>query len=445
MIGTGLAGACAAMALREGGAEVEVIARAPGASALGGGTVDFAGVVPLPGAVPARRRSGAWLSPAERVAALLERNPHHPYHRLIDPGAEDEALAGALRRFSAWFAGSGAEAIGRPDRSLLVSDTQGAIRVGDAALGPVAAGSLDEVDEVALVAFPGLTGWDPGAVGERLAAESLALLSRGLRVTQLEPRWPEAWCDAARTPARLAALLDDPGALPASREALRERARRGGLLLVPPVLGLDPKNALREALGEALGCVVAECAGLPPLHLAGLRLQRALEDGLDRAGVRRTRAAVLALRPADGATGHRLELAEDPEAPAASRTCDVVVLAPGRFVGGGLLEGEAGLEEPLRGLPLGTGDGRRFEGSAARAATAPDYFAPQPLYRVGVWSDARLRPLGAAGTPRSPRLYVAGEFLAGFDPAADRSGHGVALLSGMRAAEEALRGAGDLA
>lgn len=440
VVGGGLAGACAAMALREGGAEVEVLGGAPGASALGGGTLDFAGALPLPGAVPPRSRSGSWLSPADRIAALLERNAHHPYHRLVDPGAEGDALATALRRFGDWFGASGALPLGDPDRSLLVSDTQGTIRVGDAALEAVAAGSLGEARGVTLVALPGLPAWDPGAVGERLGAESQALRGRGLCSRLIEPRWPEAWSEAASAPARLAALLDDPAALPTLRDALRDPVPPDGPLLFPPILGLDPARSLPRALGEMLGRPVGECAGLPPLHLAGQRLQRALDAGLDRAGVRRTRAAVRGVRVGQGAAPHLVELTPAPDdARAETRHCDVVVLATGRFVGGGLREGEGGLEEPLLGLPLSGGDAGGLAGRPAREATRPDYFAPQPLFRAGVSCDAKLRPQGPGGRLHSTRLFVAGDLLAGFDPAADRSGHGVALLSGMAAAGHALR------
>ena len=156
VIGAGLAGLAAALTLREGGAEVEVISRAPGASALGGGTLDFAGASPASGATPARDRNGAWLAPTARIGELLARNPTHPYHLLLEPGREHEQVREAIRALNDWLGREGLGAVGRLDRPMLLADTQGALRVGDCALPSVAAGDLKDVSEVALVAWPGL-------------------------------------------------------------------------------------------------------------------------------------------------------------------------------------------------------------------------------------------------------------------------------------------------
>jgi anaerobic glycerol-3-phosphate dehydrogenase len=49
----------------------------------------------------------------------------------------------------------------------------------------------------------------------------------------------------------------------------------------------------------------------------------------------------------------------------------------------------------------------------------------------------RLRPLGSDGLPRFANCFAAGDLLGSFDPARDRTGLGVALLSGRRAGIEA--------
>jgi glycerol-3-phosphate dehydrogenase subunit B len=152
-----------------------------------------------------------------------------------------------------------------------------------------------------------------------------------------------------------------------------------------------------------------------------------------------------------GASGDALEIAigdsepTDPSAVASGRTTryQATVMATGRFVGGGLCEGENGLEEPILGLALHDARGRRADGESAQFLSNPDYEAPQPLYSAGVKVDRQLRPLDGAGRPAALHLYAAGELIGGFDPALDRSGYGVALLSGMRAGAEALHAALD--
>jgi glycerol-3-phosphate dehydrogenase subunit B len=58
-------------------------------------------------------------------------------------------------------------------------------------------------------------------------------------------------------------------------------------------------------------------------------------------------------------------------------------------------------------------------------------------FRVGVRIDAGLRPLGPQGTLFDPRLFAAGSVISGYDPAADKTGLGVAIFTGYLAGEAA--------
>ena len=130
-------------------------------------------------------------------------------------------------------------------------------------------------------------------------------------------------------------------------------------------------------------------------------------------------------------------LQPDRQGDAATLACDALVLATGRFIGGGIVEREGRLAEPLLGLPLHDLGGRRVDGFAARQLVRRDYEGEQPLFGTGVRTDMRLRPLGPDGLPRFANCFAAGDLLGSFDPARDRTGLGVALLSGRRAGIEA--------
>ncbi|HEU4429402.1 MAG TPA: hypothetical protein VFT98_11655, partial [Myxococcota bacterium] len=65
------------------------------------------------------------------------------------------------------------------------------------------------------------------------------------------------------------------------------------------------------------------------------------------------------------------------------------------------------------------------------------YATWQPLYTAGVRVDDQLRPLTPRGEPAAARVFCAGELIGGFDPARERTGMGVALLTGLAAAERA--------
>ena len=110
-----------------------------------------------------------------------------------------------------------------------------------------------------------------------------------------------------------------------------------------------------------------------------------------------------------------------------------VVLATGRFTGGGIVEREGVVREALLGLPLFDDGGRRIDGDAARRHVRPGYDTAQPLFTAGLRSDEHLRPLDPRGRPALLNLVAAGEILGGFEPALIRTGLGLALLSGIRA------------
>jgi glycerol-3-phosphate dehydrogenase subunit B len=85
---------------------------------------------------------------------------------------------------------------------------------------------------------------------------------------------------------------------------------------------------------------------------------------------------------------------------------------------------ETALGLPLHGVPA---DGE--------ARFAPEYFGEHPMARVGVAVDDGLRPVDGGGGRVCENVLVAGATLAGAQPWREKSGDGVSLASGHRAAE----------
>jgi glycerol-3-phosphate dehydrogenase subunit B len=72
----------------------------------------------------------------------------------------------------------------------------------------------------------------------------------------------------------------------------------------------------------------------------------------------------------------------------------------------------------------------------------PGYFDEQPMSRVGIAVDDELRPLGADGARAVENVLVAGASLAGATPWKEKSGDGISLATGHRAAELILAAGG---
>jgi len=440
VIGAGLAGTAAALTLAEAGTPVVQLAAGPGATALVAGTLDVAGASPgiatLPWRDPLR---GNALLPRERLALHRRGAQTHPYAQLFGAGEEIERAAreieAAVLRLAAWLAPSGLAVAGSLAANRLLPTASGTLRVADYVLGPAAGADVLTAAELAVIDLPALEGWDARAVARTLACELDSLGLRKLPLSVVSLALPERLA-SERSPARLAAALDGAEARAALVAAARELGGDGRVLLFPPVLGLDANAQLVSAVEAASGARVGEALAFPPFGASGFRLQRALDAAAARAPIERDVARV---RSVTSVGPERLALET---AAATRREYDAVVLATGRFVGGGLEAGPEAVREPLLALPLYDGDGRRVDGIPAYRSARKGYGNEQPLYAAGVRTDRRLRPLGATGRPQHARLFAAGDLLGGFDPARERTGLGVALLSGIhagRAAAEALR------
>lgn len=448
VVGGGLAGAAAALELSRRGADATLVSAGPGATALSWGTLDVAGAVPgsrrLRWRAPLRE---APLTGADRLAILIGTFATHPYAVLFgreaargDVSAPADLVKSGVAELDAALAPQGLGVEGSLDENRLLADAHGALRVVDFAFTGAAGGNLAEVPEVAWVDVAGLPADPAPVVLRQLAAERATLGLAPVPARSVSLRLPDGL--PADSPARLAAALDDPQAFAAFGDALAAladgEAAAGRLWLLPPVLGLGPVAPKLEALRARLRGPVAETLSAVPDPTHGYRLARALDAALDAAGVTRRAGRVTGVETREGRAA-AVHVAGEGDAPAARLEAHALILATGRFLAGGLRERDGAVAEPILGLPLFDARGERVDGRPAHALVRRRYLDAHPLFSAGVATDARLRPLTTpGGTPWLANLHAAGELLGGFDPARDRSGLGVALVTGVLAARNAL-------
>jgi glycerol-3-phosphate dehydrogenase subunit B len=396
VIGGGMAGAAAALTARASGARVVLAARAPGATALSSGAVDIAADGDLPIREAARKLAG---------------RPGHPYALVGDlDAAVDDALK-FLRGLG--FSGSG-------ERNLWLLSQLGCPKPAALAQAPIAAGDLRALPRNARPMVVALCGSQ--AIEARLQAEGLARLFPGARALPVEFYVQRG--DALRTLPEIAADLDRPGRRAALAEALQRAARSSGAThLFLPTVGFEPAQL-------SCGVPVFELLSAPP-SVPGLRLQRTLEFALRKAGID-VRAAIAEKR-VDG--GVQLVSGTSCEAVDAA----AIVLATGRFIGGGI-RGEPALRETVLDLPAWAGERRSLPALPTEELFAQKAGGRHPGLAAGLRPGPGLRALDAQGAPATAAgspVFAAGAVIGGYDPSRDEGGLGAAALLGLAAGRSA--------
>jgi glycerol-3-phosphate dehydrogenase subunit B len=403
VIGAGLAGMTAAVRLAEGGARVLVLAKGVGATHLSAGTIDVLGYAP-----------GRVDNPGEALGRLGD---GHPYGLVGAAG-----VAASVEWLKALVAGGSLAPYayhGGLGENLLLPTALGVPRPSAVVPQTMAGGDLRHSAPVHVVGFRGFKDFHPA-----LLAETLRRTGTPARAAELD-LVPEGRADVNSL--GYARAFDDPSFRGEVTAQLLGRLRADERVGFPAVLGIaDPHGAWSD-LERRLARPVFEVPTLPP-SVPGMRLFAILRDALRRAGGRLILNTVVTGAEQDGgrvgALRVRVGLREE------RRGCDWVVLATGGFASGGLeLDSRWTARETVLGLPVA---GVPMPGEER---FRPDYFDDQPMARAGVEVGTELRPAGY------DNVLVAGATLAGAEPWREKSGDGISLATGHRAAELVLGGA----
>jgi glycerol-3-phosphate dehydrogenase subunit B len=409
VVGGGMSGLAAGVALAEAGASVVVIAKGAGSLQLAPGTIDLLGYA-----------GERVTDPLSAIATLAEHDPRHPYALL---GADAVAAA------AGWLTSRVADGplapyryVGTPEENLLLPTGLGVPRPSALVPETMAAGDLRQPRRIVVVGFRGMKDFHPALIADNLTRATGGAVSA--RATQIDPP-PEL--DGEAGTLRLARSLDVPGAAAKLATRLAAVVQDDDVLALPAVLSIGDPHGVWETLQAGVGRPVCEIPTLPP-SVPGLRLFDTLRALLRRAGGRLITGSYVV--GAKGAGDRVAALRVHVSGGERSYPTRWVVLGTGGVASGGLqLDADWRMRETALGLDVAgvpTPSEPRF---SAR------YLDSHPLGRVGIAVDGELRPLDADGRRRFENVLVVGASLAGAEPWREKSGEGIALTSGHRAAQ----------
>jgi len=399
VVGVGLAGLTAAVRLAEAGERVLVLAKGVGATHLGPCTIDVLGYARSTRADPDSPLKRVE-RPGEALAVFAEgRDSDHPYALVGLDG-----VAAAIEWFKA-----GLPYVGGLEENLLLPTAVGALKPSAVVPESMAAGDLRGGGQVCVVGFRALKDFHAP-----LLADNLARAGIGARAFELD-LVPERRVDVNSL--GFARAFDDAVFRAEVAAQLAGRLGTEERVAFPAVLGIAGEG-WRE-LQDRLARPVFEVPTLPP-SVPGMRVFAALRERLRRAGGRVILNATVTGAERDD--GRVTAVRADVGLREVRHEASWVVLATGGFASGGLeLDSRWRARETALGLPVsGVPEGERF---------GPGYFEEQPMSKAGVAVDGELRPAGLEN------VLVAGATLAGAEPWREKSGDGISLSTGYRAAE----------
>lgn len=403
VVGGGLSGLLAAAAAVKKGKKVTVLYKGAGTLIFAGGNIDILGY---------SEQATPFASPADGLTKVAE---NHPYAKL---GATK--VRQAVEFFLQLVKEEGYPYQGDLDSMVWLPTAGGTLKPTCLVPETMNPAEFEKATEVVVADFVGLKDFYAEVVIRGLS--SIPGYKKNYRKVVIDPGFEEGrdvnCLDIARW------LDTDEGRL-SCIEQMRKMVTPGTVVLVPPVLGTRPNYLVSRNIESTVFCHLVELAGMPPA-VTGLRLHALLTKYLKHKGVMFIEQAVVSKAIVGGnicqcvVTGNF-----DRER---YYYADKFILATGGVLGGGLKAQYDRIIEPVFQIPVTVPDNIEEWGNLELFTCSSHPFA-----KFGIKVDENLRPVNNQGQVILENVHVAGRNLEGYDYCHEKSGNGVAVVSGYQA------------
>jgi glycerol-3-phosphate dehydrogenase subunit B len=403
IIGAGMAGMAAAVFAAKRGLSTVIVGSLV-ESWFTGGLIDLMGVHPI-------ESDKSWQDPWAAIKAIVIDIPGHPYAHI-----SREDIKAAIQEFYAFLNDAGLAYRFEDDRNSCLITAFGAIKTTHGIPQTMWPGvtALSRKAPCLIVDFKGLKGFSASLLMERQKAEwpglkTLSISSiYGDQVHEINPVPLAQDLEIAEYRQKLAGLI-------------KPHVKDVEFVGLPAVLGIHQPDQVIAELSELLGKLVFEIPAMPP-SIPGMRLKEAFLRSLPANKVQCLfQKHVLKATPTSegeflldiGRTEH-----ED------SIKADAVLLATGRFLGGGLQSDHITITESIFNLPVSQPENRElWHGDRL--------FEPggHSINLAGLETDDMMRPLDASGHPAFKNLFAAGIILAHQDWTRMKCGSGLSVAT----------------
>jgi glycerol-3-phosphate dehydrogenase subunit B len=407
VIGTGVSGLVAALRCQEAGLSVTVVAKGVGSTHLAPTTIDILGYDPE-----------LVESPAASLPGFVARNADHPYARI---GVE--TVSQSLRWFRERF--GDCRYTGVLEENLLLPTAIGSLKPTALAPESLAAGDLRAGGRLLFVGLRQLKDFFPALAASNItAAKTPSGADITARAVQIEP---PTGGEADLSSLAFARRFDDQEFRRAVITQITAHREKDETVALPAVLGVLRPHEVWSQLQEALECRVVEIPSLPP-SVPGIRLYERLHKQFENSGGRMILGAEAVGADTQGDRVSALRVSASARVkPLPARH---FVLATGGF-GSGAIEMTSNwkVRESVFNLPVA------HVPPEGEARFGLRYFDRHPMARAGIRVDDAMHPLDEDGRVVFGNVTVAGACIAGAESWREKSGEGISLSSGYKAAE----------
>ncbi|MCL4558216.1 MAG: FAD-binding protein [Deltaproteobacteria bacterium] len=432
VIGSGIAGTLAAInAART--KRVAVVRKGYGATALSSGAFDIAGK----GGRRGRPFKGI-LSLSEAIGNILDNEPLHPYSILSTAfmGDRFNEFSGMVRTIGDQLFGElGADGMryeGSWESTAIIPNQHGTFKITSFCQSSMISGNLTRLMGRAIL----FIGFERTAVHNKTRASFISdtLSKYGLApfksidCANIDLQSHGIRCDGYDF-ISIAGMMDNAEYSKRVLGILRQSLDRMEYehVFLPPIMGIANHRDVLKMFTDSFGDTVSEFMS-PPSSAPGLRLQYALDRLLARHGVAIIDGDAAGTGPGDAIKTIRVSFKDGRKA---SLSADSFVLATGKFISGGIVNGRT-WQEAVFGLPVFIGT-HRVRDPFPMGHLTDDPFDKQELFSIGVRTDSSLRPVDANGRTVYKNLHAAGSVLSGYNYLYDKTGMGTAMITGARA------------
>ena len=272
-----------------------------------------------------------------------------------------------------------------------------------------------EQKNLLIVDFKGLKGFSA-----KQAAAGLGMKKGEVYTLSIDS--PEGTGDL--NPVPLAKLFESKAFIQKFSDKILSFSDKVDMVGMPAVCGIHNSLEIVKELETKVGVDVFEIPGMPP-SIPGLRLKNAFEKSLSKSNVTFLSNSKVVFDAMD--QDHFILTAMNDNFETRIRA-QCVILASGRFPGGGLFAKRKIILETIFDLPV-------FQPKTRDQWHQLNFFDPKGhmINQAGLETDDTFRPLDKTGSPVFENLYAAGSILAHNDWVRLKSGAGVSLISAYTA------------